>query len=129
MYDCYIVGGNNVMDLPLMNGKETEVAPAAAGAGAGDEAPAVVDPAIAVASPDEPAAEAAVDPIVIAEPVSQPASVAGGNDSEAPTETPAAKAVAQPVIDATTETVDVAEPVADPDKPKRRGWWQRGKLF
>ena len=120
-------------DVPRTAGLETPAPIGFTASGitstAPDEAPAVVDPAIAVASPDEPAAEAAVDPIVIAESVSQPASVAGGNDSEAPTETPAAEAVAQPVVDATTETVDVAEPVADPDKPKRRGWWQRGKLF
>lgn len=90
----------------------TGAAPASAADTVEPIAKPVADP-VAVA---EPTVEAPAAPITVtvAEPVIEPVVVTAPEPAAEPTAEPAAAEVAAS---------------ADPDKPKRRGWWQRAKLF
>ena len=74
------------------------------------------------AASDAVAADVAVpEVIVVPEPV-QP-------DPVTPEPMAAADEPVAEAAEAATEEVAAEEAPADPDKPKRRGWWQRGRLF
>lgn len=131
---------------------KTEAAPAAeaepAGEVAADAAPAAEPDAAAVdAAPEavaEPVAEASAEPVaeapadpVAAEPVAEePAAEPVAEDApspEAPPETPAEEPKAAEPVPEREQTPEAAmagastDTPAEPDKPKKRGWWSIGK--
>ncbi len=128
------------------SGQETEAAGAASQDGAqADEAKAVDGDTVSDASGESPAEETAqqdgaavpveadaadetpvmaeADTIVVETPTSEQP-IASEADADAEEEAPARKAPAEPVVTSETSGDDDKE-----DKPKRGGWWQRGRSF
>ncbi|MDP7548493.1 MAG: ribonuclease E/G, partial [Alphaproteobacteria bacterium] len=82
---------------------------------ANDDAPPISASLAPEPAPVEPAI---AEPIVVAEPIAVTApEIPGGGDVQAEAETVA------------TEAEAGQEKADDPDQPRRRGWWQKGRLF
>jgi len=113
-----------------------DAAPAAEpDAAAVDAAPEAVAEPVA-AAPAEPVAEAPADPVADAPVAEEPAAEPVAEDApapETPPETPAEEPKAAEPVPEREQTPEAAmagastDTPAEPDKPKKRGWWSIGK--
>ena len=104
-------------------------------AAAVDAAPEAVAEPVA-AAPAEPVAEAPADPVADAPVAEEPAAEPVAEDApapETPPETPAEEPKAAEPVPEREQTPEAAmagastDTPAEPDKPKKRGWWSIGK--